>query len=76
MDSARVIIEVTAGLIPGRAEPELTRRFVVTSREWHDASPELALAVLRKREKEADAYAQGLREPSRLNWVRTDWIWL
>lgn len=77
MESARVIIEVVAGLIPGTPEPEFTKRFVVTSREWHEAgSPELAYAALRKREKEADEYAQQLREPSRLNWVRVDWIWL
>lgn len=72
MEPARVIVEVTAGLIPGRAEPQFTKRWAVTSLEWQERGEE----VLREREQEADEYARQLREPSRLNWVRTDWLWL
>jgi hypothetical protein len=84
--SAKVIIEVQAGLIPGRPEPEFSRRWAVTSDEWDEAQnaddqadPEHALhqaLLLAFRAAEADEYARLLRNPGRFNWVRTDWIWL
>lgn len=36
MESARAAIEVTAGLIPGQAMPEYTRRWGITSANWHE----------------------------------------
>lgn len=78
-DSARVIVEVVAGLIPGQdPEPEYTRRWALTSEEWKaagDAGKQgEALAELNGR---AQGYAGMLMlQPDRLNWVRTDWIWL
>lgn len=76
MESARVIIEVVAGLIPGRdPDPSLTRRWGLTSVEWAEAEDQsAALAELNGR---AQGYASLLMmQPDRLNWVRTDWIWL
>ena len=35
-ESARAAWEVTAGLIPGQAMPEYTRRWALTSSEWYD----------------------------------------
>lgn len=75
-ESAKVIVEVIAGLIPGKDPiPEFTRRWALTSEEWDRATdPNEALAILNGK---ALGYAALLMlQPSRLNWVRTDWIWL
>lgn len=76
MESARIIIEVTAGLIPGRdPDPAYTRRYGVTSDEWENASDKSVL--LAERNGTALGYAGALMAmPERLNWVRVDWIWL
>lgn len=76
MDSARVIIEVLAGVIPGTPEPEFTRRFTMSSEEWQKAGDKQAekLAELNGR---AAGYAALLQlQPDRLNWVRTEWLWM
>lgn len=85
MESAKLILEVVAGLIPGQPEPEYTRRWVVTSSEWEEAErkddevdPEHAFhraLLIAFRAAEADEYARLLRNPGRFNWVRTDWLW-
>lgn len=77
-DSARVIVEVQAGLIPGQPDPEHTKRWALSSDQWQavvDGGTEgPALAELNGR---AQGYAALLMlQPDRLNWVRTDWIWL
>lgn len=74
-ESAKLVIEVTAGLIPERPEDEFTRRYAMTSRQWDDADNKgVALAELNGR---ATGYAGSLMlQPDRLNWVRTDWVWL
>lgn len=89
-EQARVIIEVVAGLIPGKdPDPAYTRRYVITSADWH-------AAVVRDHETgpaggdnahrvrlltETNGAAQGyaawlMAQPDALNWVRLDWIWL
>jgi hypothetical protein len=85
-DTARVLLEVTAGLIPNRPEPELTRQWGITSTEWQEAGKapaggDLAASpqsiLLAERNGRALAYANLLMlQPDRVNWVRTDWIWL
>ena len=76
-ESARVIIEVVAGLIPERPEAEFTRRWGITGREWEQADQEgKAGELLAERNGQAQGYAALLMlQPDRLNWVRTDWIW-
>lgn len=76
-DNARVIIEVVAGLIPGKdPEPEFTKRWAITSKEWQDAGDKWP-NLLAERNGQAQGYAAYLMlQPDRLNWVRTDWIWL
>jgi hypothetical protein len=96
LESAKVIIEVTAGLIPGTPEDAFTRRWAITSAEWEEAQAKdaellqqaqegdadagshamFAALLLAFRAAEADEYARLLRNPQRLNWTRTDWIWL
>lgn len=86
-ETARVLLEVTAGLIPERPEPELTKHFHITSAEWQAAGDPLEAgsdlevsrqsALLADRNGRALAYANLLMlQPDRVNWVRTDWIWL
>lgn len=86
-ESARLIIEVVAGLIPGKdPDPAYTRRWAITSAEWADAvnADEDAdeahrfhtYLLLTGRAAQADEYARALRNPQRFNWVRTEWVWL
>lgn len=73
-ESARYAVEVQAGLIPNQPEPELTKRWFVTSKEWHESEDQAFLLVTTN--GQALAYAQYLMtQPDRLNWVRTDWVW-
>jgi hypothetical protein len=84
-DTARVLLEVTAGLIPQRPEPELTRQWAISSREWRAAGEAAASdleagrqsELLAERNGRALAYANLLMlQPDRVNWVQTSWIWL
>lgn len=76
MQSARVIIEVMAGVIPEVAEPEFTKRWAVTSEEWEKAGED-ASSLLAQRNGQAQGYAMLLMlQPARFNWVRVDWLWL
>lgn len=74
--SARVIIEVVAGLLPGRdPDPEFTRRYAITGEEWAAAGDKQS-TLLAERNGIALGYAGLLMlTPNRLNWVRVDWIW-
>jgi len=84
-ETVKVIIEVSAGLIPGQPENEFMRRWVITSAEWEKAVQDDEQAdaehafhrslLLAFRAAEADEYARLLRNPARFNWTRTDWIW-
>jgi hypothetical protein len=79
-ETARVLLEVTAGIIPNRPEPELTRQWALTSAEWQKAreAPESREGqVLSEFNGKAQGYAGWLMmQPDRVNWVRTDWLWL
>lgn len=76
--TARVIIEVVAGLVPNQPDPTHTRRWAITSTEWHEANDAgTASELLATRNGEAQGYAALLMlQPDRLNWVSIDWIWL
>jgi hypothetical protein len=77
VENARVVVEVVAGLIPGKdPDPEFSRRWVLTSAEW-EAAGERQGEKLAELNGRAQGYAGMLMlQPDRLNWVRTDWIWL
>uniref|UniRef100_UPI003F49B3EE hypothetical protein n=1 Tax=Nonomuraea sp. CA-251285 TaxID=3240002 RepID=UPI003F49B3EE len=77
MDTARVIVEVVAGLLPGRPDAGHTRRWVLTSQQWDDLADDVARsAALAELNGRAQGYAGLLMlQPDRLNWVRLDWIW-
>lgn len=87
MESARVIIEVTAGVVPGHPEEEYGRRWAITTKEWEDAAASDQQAwpsattgqgqMLAELNGRAQGYAALLMlQPNSLNWVRTDWLWL
>jgi hypothetical protein len=76
MYTARVIIEVVAGMIPGRPEPEYTKWFWITSEEWNSDGADQA-RLLYDCNNRATGYASMLMmSPGRFNWVRLDWIYL
>lgn len=76
--AARAVWEVVAGLIPGEAEPQHTRRFAITSEDCDDRDTNLQLLLL-QRFLEAAAYALDLQIRCAagydVNWVRIDFIW-
>jgi hypothetical protein len=63
----RCVWEVLAGVVPSLPMPEFTRRFTFTAND----PDERFLAA----KAEAYAYAESLTDPSKLNWVRVDWVW-
>lgn len=74
VESVRVVVEVAAGVIPQKPDPEFTRRYIITSAQWQEAKDQAALLA------EVNGQAQGyagllMMQPDRLNWVRTDWLW-
>jgi hypothetical protein len=91
MESAKLLVEVCAGLVPGTPIPELTKRWCITGHEWQatnnrenlPADPIAALAEVNKRLEPWDTvhatateYARRLMNPGAVNWVRLDWIWV
>lgn len=75
MERARILLEVTAGLIPGRVMPEYTKRWAITEEEWQNEATRAA--TLAERNGQMQGYAALLMlQPDTLNWVRTDWIYL
>jgi len=66
----RCALEVVAGLIPGKPEPEYSKQFIVTSDEYAN-QPEIIIEVRDR----AFAYTKTIMNPRILNWVRIDWIW-
>ena len=74
--SARVIIEVVAGVIPEQPDPHYTKRWGITSGEW-EAAGKGQQVLLAERAGQATGYASLLMtSPDAVNWVRLDWLWL
>jgi hypothetical protein len=78
MEQAKILIEVVGGIIPERPEPELTKQWAITSAEWQQATADDAQGfLLSTRNGQAQGYAGWLMmQPDRVNWVRTNWLWL
>lgn len=70
MDAAKLIIEVTAGIIPGEPIDSLTRRWVLTVDEVRDMN------TLTDAGGAAMLYAAAMANPAQNNWVRHEWTWL
>lgn len=76
--SARAAWEVVAGIIPGQPMPEYTRQWALTSDDWYDSDGRPStkgIAEFTRLQAVAQEYARAITDPSRVNWVRIDWIW-
>ena len=75
-NATRILIEVTAGLFPGRPDSEWTRRYVVTDGEVADAKEfgeDAVSQLIAERVGKAQGYATLLMlQPERINWVKTE----
>ena len=69
MEPLKLAIEVQAGIIPGEPMSEFTKAWHLTSEEYDDPDTYFAKAGA------ANLYALTLQNPSRVNWVRLEWIW-
>lgn len=76
-EAARLIIEVVAGVLPGHPDPEHTRRYALTSKQWENASVVEQGVLLAELNGRAQGYAGLLMiQPDRFNFVDTKWLWL
>lgn len=70
-------VDVVAGVLPGTPEDEFTRQWIVTSEDWHAADSNGKAQLLSDLAGKANGWATYLMlQPDRVNWVRTDWVWL
>jgi hypothetical protein len=84
--SLRCVWEVTAGLIVGQAIPELSKTWQITNEYMESLPQELSQEEWKERfpdgtkfyqfQQAAYAYARSLSNPSQVNWVKVEWIWL
>lgn len=76
METTRCAVQVDAGVLPGTPEPEFSKVWAIQSEEWHAAEGDEQVVLLVELAGKANAYATYLMlQPSRLNWVKTEWIW-
>lgn len=75
--ATKMMIEVTAGIVPGREEKEFTKQYLYMS---DDYDSDLKLPPHQQKMgflmAEAYEYARALPVPHALNWVTVDVVWL
>lgn len=76
--AAKLIIRVTAGVIPYDAVPKYTRTWSWSSDdqsrlEQGDPTARSRYIAIAGESRE---YAASLEDPRGVNWVRRDWVWL
>jgi hypothetical protein len=78
IQAMKAMIEVVAGVIPGTAMPEYSKRWGYTSGEHEQDKkvPPDQPTIFSQRLQEAHDYAMGLSNPAYVNWVRVEWIWV
>lgn len=79
-DTARIGVDVVAGLVPGQPMPEYTRQWFLTTYEWAEAGKDETgmeqAKLLADLNGKAQAWAGYLMlQPDRVNWVKTEWIY-
>ncbi len=78
--SLRAVWEVRAGVIPGQAMPEYTKRFPYTSDDYEEdgkhAKDFSYHPIFMKRMAEATSYHQQMSNPQTLNWAELVFLWL
>jgi hypothetical protein len=84
----RCFWEVTAGVIPGHPMPELSKSWTITEEyvqtiremdeltqeQWMEHFPEGT--KLFQFQQDALEYARSLTDPSKVNWVKVEWVWV
>jgi len=80
MTAVKAIFRVTAGVIPGLAMPEYTKHWEYTSEEYEQdcqkPTDEPGDNIFTQRLKEVHQYAMIMTNPSRVNWVAVNWMWV
>lgn len=71
-ESVSLTFEVVAGVLPGQAMPELTRRFHLLSKERHAPN---GAEIFEARQAEAIEYFKLLTNPRQMDWARIDWVY-
>lgn len=74
MNACRFYWQVDAGILPGHPMPEYSRRFAVDTDEWEAVADPTEL--LDETTMEALNYARSLADPTRVNWVSSEFVWL
>lgn len=80
METARLGIQVDAGVVPGQPMSEFSRQWFITSGDWNEAGNDLTgmekARLLTDTNGKAQAWAMYLMmQPDRVNWVKTEWVW-
>ena len=76
MEQARCAVDVVAGVLPGTPEDNFTRRFWITSADWHAEEGANQAELLSDLAGKASAWATYcMLQPDRLNWVKLEWVW-
>ncbi len=70
LETARILIQVTAGVVKDLVMPEFTRQYTITSKHWEN--PVEVLNIYNN----AFEYARLLMNPRKVNWVKLHWIYL
>jgi hypothetical protein len=78
MTALKLTIQVTAGVLPGHPDPSYSRAYNMSTDEWEEAQEaNLTGERLAELNGQAAGYALLLQlQPDRVNWVRTEWVWL
>jgi len=77
MNSAKILFEVTAAVLPGHPEPEHTRTWVIESERWASMGVAAQAEELARMCGESQGYAMLLGlQPDRFNEVVWRWIYL
>ena len=75
-ESARVGVDVVAGVLPGTPMDEVTQRWFLTSEEWYANDGADQARLLSAMNGKALAWANYLMmQPDRFNWVKLEWVW-
>jgi len=68
--AAKVLIEITAGLLLKEPIPKHTKQFIITSLDWKtEDTPKQVY-------DRAQAYLRHLWDSQQVNWVQCNWIYL
>lgn len=80
--AAKAFFSVTAGVIPGTAEPGYTKQWSYSSLDFEadvkalEADPERQTSDFIEKMDAAYEYARSITDPRAVNWVKVEFIWI